>query len=282
MPRKKAHKSVVSINESGIKTYLEPEEVTRLSQAATNLRDLLLILLLFRLGCRISEALALTVEDIDLIKGLVSIQHLKSRLKLSCPICNMQLGRGHGYCPKCGTKVGKAVSEAEEHRRMRTLPIDDVTRQMLQDYIQRGGPVIRDNKRLIFGINRHRAFQIIRDCAKRVGLPKLINPESGKVHNVSPHKLRDAFAVHAVKLNDSGDGLRLLQEHLGHQSFNTTAKYRKISGAEHRDWYQKLWQSEEKPKHDGTSVGKQGSSYPHIIIKKDNAGFLMPVKGIKK
>ena len=31
------------------------------------------------------------------------------------------------------------------------------------------------------------------------------------------------------------------QEHLGHQSFNTTAKYRKVSGKEHKEWYQKLW-----------------------------------------
>ena len=55
------------------------------------------------------------------------------------------------------------------------------------------------------------------------------------------HRLRDAFAVHAVKLDDSGDGLWLLQEHLGHASFNTTAKYKKISGTEHRDWYDNLW-----------------------------------------
>ena len=49
------------------------------------------------------------------------------------------------------------------------------------------------------------------------------------------------FAVHAMKVNDSGDGLRLLQEHLGHASFDTTAKYRKVAGEELRDWYQKLW-----------------------------------------
>jgi integrase/recombinase XerD len=242
MRRNKSESSAIRINESGMKTYLETEEVSRLSQSANNARDVLLIHLLSRLGCRISEALSITVEDIDLIKGLVSIEHLKTRLKLSCPVCNTGLGRGHGYGPKCGTKVGKAVAEAKEHRRLRTLPIDDVTRQMLQAYIQSGGPVIRDNKRLIFGINRHRAWQIIRDCAERAGLPKLINSESGKVHGVSPHKLRDAFAVHAMRLDDSGDGLRLLQEHLGHQNFNTTARYRKISGTEHRDWYEKLWQ----------------------------------------
>ena len=73
---------------------------------------------------------------------------------------------------------------------------------------------------------------------------KLINPETGKVHNVSPHRLRDSFAVHAVKLNDSGDGLRLLQEQLGHVSFNTTAKYRKVAGDELKSWYDKLWSRE--------------------------------------
>ena len=89
-------------------------------------------------------------------------------------------------------------------------------------------------KNLLFGINRHRAWQIVRECSEKAGLPKLVNPETGRVHNVSPHRLRDAFAAtHAVKLDDSGDGLRLLQEHLGHQSFNTTAKYRKVSGKEH-------------------------------------------------
>ena len=112
---------------------------------------------------------------------------------------------------------------------------------MMKDYIRRGGPVIREGKKVLFGVNRHRAWQVIKECAEKAGLPKLTNPETGKIHNISPHRLRDGFAVHAVKLNDSGDGLRLLQEHLGHQSFNTTARYRKISGAEHQEWYQRLW-----------------------------------------
>ena len=133
------------------------------------------------------------------------------------------------------------VAKEQEQRRQRVLPIDSQTLDMLKEYIERGGPVIRGGKRLIFGINRHRAWQIVNQCAQRAGLPKLMNPETGKVHNVSPHKLRDAFAVNAVKRDDSGDGLRLLQEHLGHQSFNTTAKYRKVAGEEHREWYDKLW-----------------------------------------
>jgi len=228
-----------------MKTYLEPEEVELLEKAATNLRDRLLIRLLFRLGCRISEALALRVEDIDFDRGTVTIQHLKARLRLFCPNCNARLGKTHTFCPKCSARVEKALTQEQEHRRMRTLPIDGDTLEILRDYIRRGGPISCGGTRLIFGINRHRAWQVVMECAGRAGLGQLLNPETGKVHGVSPHCLRDAFAVHAVKLDDSGDGLRLLQEHLGHASFNTTAKYRKVAGEEQREWYQKLWEKGE-------------------------------------
>lgn len=227
-----------------MKTYLEPSEISLLENETTNLRDRLLIKLLFHLGCRISEALALKVEDIDFRKGTVTIKHLKACLKLLCTGCGQRLGRSHTFCPKCGIKVEKAQVEQLERRRQRVLPIDADTLSMLKEYIRRGGPVLRNGKKLIFGINRHRAWQVVKECAERAGLPKLINPETGKVHNVSPHRLRDSFAVHAVKLNDSGDGLRLLQEQLGHVSFNTTAKYRKVAGDELKSWYDKLWSRE--------------------------------------
>ena len=226
------------------KVYLEVDDVKRLESTATCLRDRLLIRVLFHLGCRISEVLAIRVEDIDFERSTVTIQHLKTRLKLSCSNCGQRLGRSHTFCPKCGGKIGKAQAEEQQHRRQRVLPVDEETLKMLKEYIKRGGPVVMDGKRLIFNINRHRSWQIIRDCAEKARLPKLVNPETGILHNVSPHRLRDAFAVHAVKLDDSGDGLRLLQEHLGHASFNTTAKYRKVAGEEHKEWYQRLWSKE--------------------------------------
>jgi integrase/recombinase XerD len=222
-----------------MKTYVEAHEIAEMEKVSSNLRDKLLIRLLFRLGCRISEALALKVEDIDFEQGTVTIEHLKTRLELCCPRCGARLGKSHKFCPICGHSVEKAVAQEKEHHRVRTLPVDGDTLEILADFIRRD-----KTKGLIFRINRHRAWQVIKECSERAGLPKLVNPETGKVHNVSPHRLRDAFAVHAVKLNDSGDGLRLLQEHLGHQSFNTTAKYRKVSGEEQRDWYQKLWEEQ--------------------------------------
>ena len=227
------------------KAYLEPEEVEQLEAAAGYLRDRLLIRLLFRLGCRISEALAIGIGDIDFDQGTVTIQHLKTRVRCLCPNCGAGLSRKARFCPGCGSSVENTVSQEKEHRRQRTIPIDDATLEMVSDYINRGGCVNRNGKQLIFGINRHRAWQIVRQCAQKAGLPPLKNQETGRVHGVSPHRLRDAFAVNAVKHDDSGDGLRLLQEHLGHSSFNTTARYRKVSGIEQREWYGKLWEKVE-------------------------------------
>lgn len=227
-----------------MKAYLGAEEIYRMEKIATNLRDRLLITVLFHVGCRISEALKLEVKDIDFSECTITIEHLKSRIRLSCCRCNARLGKGHTFCPKCGAKVEQFVAEEKERRRMRTLPVDKETLDLFADYIKRGGAVAKSGKKLIFGINRHRAWQIIKDCAEKAGLPKLINSETGKVHHVSPHRLRDAFAVKAVKHDDTGDGLRMLQEHLGHQSISTTMRYRKVSGEEHKQWYRRLWEEQ--------------------------------------
>ncbi|MCK4723459.1 MAG: tyrosine-type recombinase/integrase, partial [Dehalococcoidia bacterium] len=134
-----------------MKAYLETGEIQKLEGAATNLRDRLLIRLLFHLGCRVSEALSIGVEDIDFNKGTVTIQHLKARIQLSCPQCGARLGKSHSFCPKCGAKVKEVVAAEREHRRMRTLPLDRDTLRMLKNYIKRGGPVNREGRMLIFG-----------------------------------------------------------------------------------------------------------------------------------
>src|SRR4030042_1001359 len=140
-----------------MKTYLEPTEIELLIDAATYLRDKLLIRLLFHLGCRVSEALALTVQDIDRDHGTVAIQHLKSRIRLPCPECEARVNASHTFCPECGKKVAEAIIERKEHRRQRTLPVDPDTMAMLKEYSKGGGLVGRGGKRLIFGIDRHRA-----------------------------------------------------------------------------------------------------------------------------
>ncbi len=228
------------------KAYLEPNEIEKLIAAARYQRDGIFIRTLYHAGCRVSEAVALEEKDVDFVQGTITIQHLKCRISLICPGCGARLGRNHSFCPKCGMKVKEAIAREQEHRKVRTIPLDNATLKMLEHFIKEGGPNKRGDKNFLFPFNRHRAWQIIRECAQRAGLPKLVNPETGKVHGVSPHKLRDAFAINAVKKNDSGDGLRMLQEHLGHQNISTTMGYRKVAGEELKDWYRSLWQDQEK------------------------------------
>jgi integrase/recombinase XerD len=224
------------------KEYLDPAEVARLEDAAKTPRDRLLIRLLFRLGCRVSEALAITLDDIDFSARRVTIVHLKARVWVTCQQCAAKLGLRHDYCPKCGARCEMKSVERAERRRQRSLPVDSGTLNLIRDFIQVSGrPVGEKGNKYLFGVNRHRAWQIVRQCAQKAGLGELRNPETGKTRGISPHRLRDAFAVHAMKTDDSGEGMRLLQEHLGHSSFDTTAKYRKVAGEEHQAWYEKLW-----------------------------------------
>lgn len=223
-----------------------PEEIALLENAATNTRDRLFIRILSRSGCRVSEAIQLTVGDIDLVNGRIIIQHLKKRVTANCPNCGARLAKAHTYCPGCGNEIGMAVKKAVGQRKMRTLPIDGETLEMIEHFISRGGPVYKNGQHMLFVINRHRAWQIIHECAEKAGLGDLINPSTGAKRGISPHRLRDAFAVNAFKHDDSGDGLRMLQEHLGHQSFDTTSRYRKVAGEEHRQWYDKLWDKDEE------------------------------------
>jgi integrase/recombinase XerD len=174
-----------------MKAYLELSEIDLMEKAAKCHRDRLLIKLLSRLGCRISEALALKVGDIDFDQNTVTILHLKRSMKLSCPTCKSRLGNRHQFCPGCGLKVSEWIRNQREKRRIRVLPVDEATLAMLKSYIN---ALPSDDDSPLFRFNRHRAWQIVRDCAIRVGLASLVNPETGRVRGVSPHRLRDASA----------------------------------------------------------------------------------------
>ena len=92
-----------------MKAYLEPEDVAQMEYAASNLRDKILIRLLFRIGCRISEALALEVDNVDFTQGTVAILHLKRRVKIFCANCGATLGLSHSFCPRCGARISETT-----------------------------------------------------------------------------------------------------------------------------------------------------------------------------
>lgn len=142
-----------------MKSYLELQDVQKLEEQASCLRDKLLIRLLFRLGCRVSEALNIRTEDIDLDAGTITIQHLKHRLEVSCPKCSSRLARRYTFCPNCGLKLlaSERLLAALRRHRMRRLPVDGETLALLKEFLERMGKAGKTDDGFVFGINRHRA-----------------------------------------------------------------------------------------------------------------------------
>ncbi len=227
------------------KEYLEASETSLIEDAAGSLRNKVMIRLLRRLGCRIGEVLGLEERNIDFVLRQVKIEHEKVRITLFCPYCKQngdktRLGKKHTYCPKCGQLVKEAISKATEERHLRKIPVDADTLKLIASYIREGGITVVGGKRKLFNITRQRAWRIVVNCAERAGFRQLINPGNEKLHHVSPHKFRDAFAINAMKLKPSMDDARLLQEMLGHSSIDTTMKYRKVKGAELQEFYDSI------------------------------------------
>lgn len=76
--------------------YLSDNEVEQLRKAANNqgrhsLRDDTLILLMFRHGLRVSEAIALRWEQVDLKKGHLHVSRLKNGLPSTHPVRGVEL-----------------------------------------------------------------------------------------------------------------------------------------------------------------------------------------------
>ena len=122
--------------------------------------------------------------------------------------------------------------------------MDRETLALIKEYITRGGTTLREDRHYLFNITRHRAYQIFRDLQQIVGLPDIINLGTGRTHHVSPHRFRDAFGTHAAKVDGTWEGMRLLQELMGHQDIATTSKYRKVAGLELKKFHDKLMKGE--------------------------------------
>lgn len=236
-----------------LKPFLEPAEVDLLEanalardpatgQLVPCLRDRLLIRMLYRNGLRVGEGVAIGVDDLNLDQAEVRIVHLKQRVRLYCHECGSRLARSHRYCPGCQREVTKAERRIQETRHQRVLPLDGDTVKLLQQFISLGGPVMKDGRLMVFGITENRARQIVRDAADQAGLGPLLNPETGRPRGISPHRLRDAFATRAAGRDGTMEGIKQLQEQLGHQNINTTMRYVKLTGQAQREWFDRLWE----------------------------------------
>lgn len=190
-----------------MKTYLDQSDVDKLLAATTNLHDYLIVSILWVTGMRITELISLRVKDFDPSDNTLTIRHLK----------------------------------AKGEEKYRTIPLRPDVGIILSDYIERSE--LADEDDLVFPICRQYANVMFRNIAIKAGMggKVLVHPESNKRHYISPHRFRDALAVHWLGKNSKLEGQKGLQLMLGHQRFDTTARYFKLGMKEVKAVYDKIW-----------------------------------------
>ena len=191
---------------------LSVDEVQRLIAAAgadsdsplitsSQLCDVALTELLYGTGARISEIVALDVDDLE--------------RALSDPTMGLRL-------------IGKGDKE-------RLVPLGSYARAAVEAWLVRGRPALagragRATPALLLNerggrLTRQSAFNRIRAAAMRAGIAA----------EVSPHSLRHSYATHLL---DGGADVRVVQELLGHASVTTTQIYTLVTVDHLRDVYQ--------------------------------------------
>jgi integrase/recombinase XerD len=182
---------------SGIPKPLTEAQVTSLLDAVLvtepiHRRDLALIELLYATGARISEAVGLSIGEIDMDARLVRL-------------------------------YGKGAKE-------RIVPFGSTAAAALDDWFSPSGRAMvvpaqwrsRDDAEAVFlntrggRLTRQAAWQVIKKYGTRAGIGD----------ELSPHVLRHSCATHLL---DHGADLRVVQEMLGHASISTTQIYTKVS-----------------------------------------------------
>ena len=165
------------------------------------LRDRALLEVLYGTGARISEAVGLDVDDLDLEAGEVLLR-------------------------------GKGSKE-------RIVPVGSFARDAVAAYLTRARPELvstgstsggRGGAHAMFlnarggRLSRQSAWTVLVRAAERAGVTK----------DVSPHTMRHSFATHLL---DGGADVRVVQELLGHASVTTTQVYTLVTVDNLREVY---------------------------------------------
>lgn len=230
-----------------LKGFLTPAQVEAMIKSCDNLRDRLLIRLLWRTGMRVSELvkpgkdrssdLGLRVKDILWQENALIIRHSKrSTSKISCANCGRRLGRNFKFCPTCQQEVDTPLIQKQAHP-IRRINIDPETLALVRDYLERR----KDKSDFVIPITRQMAYLVVRQAAERIGITEVGDPLVSQRRHPHPHHLRHSFATQSVKKTKGNyaDLIRL-QRHLGHASVSTTAGYLDIADEEQRKWYDKV------------------------------------------
>lgn len=203
-----------------LRGFFSVEQVEAMIEGCDNLRDRLLIRLLWRTGMRVSElvrpgkdrspVLGLRVSNILWQENALIIRHAKRK-----------------------------------DNPPRRIDIDPGTLAMVKEYLENRP----EKSEFVIPIGRQMAYLVVRQAAERIGITEVGDPMVSKRRHPHPHHLRHSLAVHSVRMTKGNyaDLIRL-QSQLGHASLSTTASYVQFSDEEQRKWYDDLWKKEEEKK----------------------------------
>jgi len=168
---------------------------------ALALRDRALLELLYGTGARISEAVGLDLDDLDL---------------------------GDPEDTEGGTVLLRGKGSKE-----RMVPVGRYAREAVEAYLVRGRPELSSAGHGLPALflnarggrlSRQSAWTVLVKAAERAGVSA----------EVSPHTLRHSFATHLL---DGGADVRVVQELLGHASVTTTQVYTLVTVDSLREVY---------------------------------------------
>lgn len=182
-------------------SYLTVEEVDRLLSAPDNTlkgkRDRAIFEVLYATGIRVNELVAANIEDVNLRIGF-----------FTCP---------------------------GEYGRARIVPLGRPAREAIENYLE-------DARDMFVKNNRKERALFVNYYGKRMtrqGLWKLLKTYGKKVgieDKITPHILRNSFAVHMIQ---NGADLKSLQELLGHEDIAATQIYLSVTKNRIKDVYDK-------------------------------------------
>ncbi len=155
--------------------------------SAIGLRDRAMLEVLYACGLRVSELIGLQMQMLNLEQGFVRIK-------------------------------GKGNKE-------RLVPLGEVARGWLQQYIQTGRPALYKTTTDALFLSQHGGFMTRQNFWYAIKRYALI---AGIQQTLSPHVLRHAFATHLL---NHGADLRVVQMLLGHSNLSTTQIYTHVAQA---------------------------------------------------
>ncbi len=169
----------------------------RPGESPLEVRDRAILETLYASGLRISELVALDVDDIDLDSGAIHVVSGKGSKSRMVP-----LGR------QAKQAVGRYLTSVRPGLAARTGTA--------------GGALFLNARGA--RLSRQGCWKILKGYAREAGLGE----------KVSPHTLRHSFATHML---DAGADIRVVQELLGHASLTTTQVYTLVSDQHLREVY---------------------------------------------